>query len=121
MKRVIRRFYDIPIQACQAHKIATVDGYLLKYPRRESYRELKRITHSMIHADKSTFVWMLEEFRAKYTKDFEAKSLNVRTLKCRPTHPRLHYAYKTLIRDLDRLFVYHDFIQATGKEINTSN
>lgn len=65
----------------------------------------------MIHADKSTFIWILEEFREKYAKDFDAKTLNPRTLMYRPMHPRIHYAYKTLIRDLDRLFICHDFIQ----------
>lgn len=57
----------------------------------------------------------------KYAKDFEARVLNPKTLKYRPMHPRLHYAFKTLIRDLDRLFICHDFIQIIGKEINTSN
>jgi len=51
VERVIRRFYDIPIQTCQAHKITTINHYLLKYPRQESYRELKRITHSVIRGD----------------------------------------------------------------------
>lgn len=111
IERIIQSFYSIPVQMCQAHKIATVDRYLLKYPRRESYRKLKHITHEMVLTDKLTFIWMLKEFRVKYMNDFEAKTLNPKTLRYHATHPRLHQAFKSLLRDIDRLFICHDFLQ----------
>jgi hypothetical protein len=42
----IQKYYhNLPVQICQAHKIATIERYLLKYPRIESYKRLKKITH----------------------------------------------------------------------------
>mgnify|MGYP002776503584 CR=1 FL=1 len=118
---VICDFYDIPVQICQSHKIATIDRYLLKHPRIESYRELKKIAHEMIKTDKVTFIWWLEEFKRKYIKDFEIRELDTKTLRYRYVHPRLLHAYKSLLRDIDRLFVSLSFIQTIGRNINTSN
>lgn len=121
VESAIQDFYDIPVQICQAHKIATVDRYLLKHPRIESYRELKRITHDMTRTDKATLIWWMEGFRRQYSKDFEIKELDAKTLKYRFVHPRLHLAYKSLVKDINRLFVSLGFIQTIGKNINTSN
>ena len=121
VETVIQEFYNIPVQICQSHKIATIDRYLLKHPRRESYRELKRIAHDMTRTDKATFIWMLERFQAEYAKDMEAKILNPKTLRYRVSHPRLHRAYKSLVRDIDRLFISLDFIQSIKQNINTTN
>lgn len=114
-------FYDISVQICQSHKIATIDRYLLKHPRIESYRELKRIAHDMTKTDKVTFIWWLEEFKKQYIKDFEIRELDTKTLKYRYVHPRLLHAYKSLMRDIDRLFVSLGFIQTINRNINTSN
>lgn len=121
IEAIIKKYYDIPVQICQSHKIATIDRYLLKRPRLESYRELKRIAHDMIRTDKATFIWMLEEFKTKHSKDFETRELNIDTLQHRYVHPRLHLAYKSLIRDLDRIFISHEFIQIIHQNINTTN
>ena len=118
---VIRDFYDIPVQICQSHKIATIDRYLLKHPRIESYRELKRIAHDMTRTDKVTFIWWLEKFKKQYIKDFEIRELDTKTLRYRYVHPRLLHAYKSLLRDIDRLFVSISFIDIIEKNINTSN
>lgn len=126
----IHKYYPgIPIQLCQAHKIATIDRYLLKYPRIESYKKLKEITHGMVHTDRSTFLWQLEQFRKRYDEDFKKQELDTKTLKDKPVHPRLHLAYKSLIRSRDQLFVCLDFIQTIQQDhpklknpiINTSN
>jgi hypothetical protein len=126
----IRKYYhSIPIQLCQAHKIATVDRYLLKYPRIESYKILKEIAHGMVHTDKTTFLWQLQAFREKYDADFRKQELDIRTLKDRYIHPRLRLAYNSLIRSKDQLFVCLDFIQTIQQNhstlknpiINTSN
>lgn len=121
VETIIRTYYEVPVQVCQSHKIATVDRYLLKHPRLESYRELKRIAHDMTKTDKSTFIWMLEDFRLKYAKDFETRELDKKSLRHRYIHPRLHLALKSLLRDIDRLFVYLDFGLKIEKNINTSN
>ena len=117
----IQSLYDIPVQICQSHKIWTIDRYLLKYPRIESYRELKKIAHDMINTDKPTFEWMLEEFKKKYTKDFEVRELDIKTLKYNYIHPRLHLAFKSIMRDIDRLFISQDYILLIHQNINTSN
>lgn len=109
------------MQICQSHKIATADRYLLKHPRLISHRELKRIAHDMVRTDKITFVWMLERFREDYKEDFEAKILDHKTLEYKRAHPRLHKAYNSLIRDIDRLFVSLPFIRIINKNINTTN
>ncbi len=122
-------YHGIPIQLCQAHKIATIDRYLLKYPRIESYKKLKEITHGMVYTDRSTFLLQLTEFRKKYDEDFRKQELDNKTLKDKPVHPRLHYAYNSLIRSRDQLFVCLDFIQTIQQDhpnlknpiINTSN
>ena len=126
----IQKYYPhTPIQLCQAHKIATIDRYLLKYPRRESYRVLKEITHGMVNTDKATFLWYLKEFREKYDEDFRHRELDIKTLRDKPVHPRLHLAYNSLMRSKEQIFVYLDFIQAIQRNhptlknpiINTSN
>ena len=127
---VIQKYYhNLPTQLCQAHKIATVDRYLLKYPRIESYKVLKEITHGMVHTDKATFLWQLQTFRAKYDADFRKQELNIKTMKDRYIHPRLRLAYNSLIKSMDHLFICLDFIQVIQKDhpslknpiINTSN
>ena len=109
------------MQICQTHKIATVHRYLLKYPRIESYRKLKEIARDMIRTDKPTFVWMLESFREAYRADFEARIFDNKTLEHKRAHPRLHLAYNSLMRDIDRLFISLDFIQMIQENIHTTN
>jgi hypothetical protein len=126
----IRKYYhNLLIQLCQAHKIATIDRYLLKYPRIDSYRALKKITHGMVNTDKATFLWQLGEFREMYDEDFRRQELDIKTLKDKNIRPRLHLAYNSLIRSRDQLFVCLDFIQTLEQNhptlknpiINTSN
>jgi hypothetical protein len=126
----IHKYYrGILIQLCQAHKIATIDRYLLKYPRIESYKKLKEITHGMVHTDKTTFTWQLKEFREKYDEDFRKQELDTKTLKDKYIHPRIHLAYNSLMRSKDQLFICLDFIQTIQQNhptlkspiINTSN
>jgi hypothetical protein len=126
---IYKYYRGIPIQLCQAHKIATIDRYLLKYPRIESYKKLKEITHGMVHTDKTTFLWQLQSFREKYDADFRKQELDTKTLKDKYVHPRLHLAYNSLVRSRDQLFVSLDFIQTLQQDyptlknpiINTSN
>ena len=127
---VIRKYYhDLPVQICQAHKIATIDRYLLKYPRIESYKILKEITHGMVNTDKETFLWQLQTFREKYDADFRKQELDIKTLKDRYIHPRLRLAYNSLMRSIDQLFICLDSIQTLQQNhpnlknpiINTSN
>ena len=121
-ENAVRTVWDIPVQTCQAHKIATADRYLLKYPRRESYRVLKRIAHEMAVTDEATFRWLLDEFRKVFGDDLEMKIPDRKTGRGRYAHPRLRRAYRSLVRDLDKLFVCHRFLRETGgKEINTTN
>lgn len=121
VEAAIRSYFDIPVQTCQTHKIATIHRYLLKYPRIESYRALKEIARDMIRTDKPSFISMLETFRETYRADFEAKVLDSKTLEYKRAHPRLHLAYNSLMRDIDRLFVSLDFIQSFGENIHTTN
>lgn len=122
-------YHGIPIQLCQAHKIATIDRYLLKYPRIDSYKKLKEITHGIVNTDKATFLWQLQEFRDKYDDDFRKQELDMKTLKDKYVHPRLHYAYNSLMRSKEQLFICLDFIQTLKQNhptlknpiINTSN
>lgn len=126
----IQKYYhNLPVQICQAHKIATIDRYLLKYPRIESYKKLKEITHGMVNTDKATFLWQLSEFRRQYDIDFRKQELDIKTLKDRYIHPRLRLAYNSLMRSMDQLFICLDFIQTIQQNhpnlknpvINTSN
>ena len=128
--RTIQKYYhNLPVQLCQAHKIATIDRYLLKYPRIESYKVLKEITHGMVNTDKATFLWQMKEFRKRYDADFRKQELDTRTLKDRYIHPRLRLAYNSLMRNMDQLFICLEFIQTIRKHhpylknpiINTSN
>jgi hypothetical protein len=126
----IHKYYPgIPIQLCQAHRIATIDRYLLKYPRIESYKKLKEITHAIVNTDETTFLWQLEQFRSRYDTDFTKQELDTKTLKDKYVHPRLHYAYNSIMRSREQLFVCLDFIQTIQRDyptlrnpnINTSN
>lgn len=126
----IQKYYhNLPVQICQAHKIATIDRYLLKYPRIESYKILKEITHGIVYTDKVTFLWQLGEFRKKYDTEFRKQELDMKTLKERYIHPRLRLAYNSLMRSIEELFVCLDFIKTLQTNhphlknpiINTSN
>jgi hypothetical protein len=75
----------------------------------------------MTRTDKVTFIWWLEKFKKQYIKDFEIRELDTKTLRYRYVHPRLLHAYKSLLRDIDRLFVSISFIDIIEKNINTSN
>jgi transposase-like protein len=121
VEAAIQNYYQIPVQTCQTHKIATIHRYLLKYPRIESYRRLKEIARDMIRTDKPSFIFMLESFRETYRADFEARVLDNKTLEYKRAHPRLHLAYNSLMRDIDRLFVSLDFIQTIRENIHTTN
>lgn len=121
VERAIQSIYPIPVQICQTHKIAMIHRYLLKYPRRESYRELKRIARGMIRTDKPTFLGMLESFRETYWSDFDERIFDSKTLTYKKAHPRLHLAYNSLIRDMHRLFISLDFIQTIHENIHTTN
>lgn len=121
-ENAVRGVWGVPVQACQAHKIATVDRYLLKFPRRESYRVLKRIAHDMVRTDEATFRWLLESFAEVFRDDLEMKIPDRNTGRERYAHPRLRRTHRSLVRDLDKLFVCHRFLRETGgKEINTTN
>lgn len=121
-ENALRTVWDVPVQTCQAHKIGTVDRYLLKFPRRESYRALKETAHGMTETDGATFRWLLERFADVFRKDLEAKIPDRKTGRDRYAHPRLRRAYCSLVRDAERLFVCHGFLVETGwKEINTTN
>ncbi len=121
VEAAIQNYSQIPVQTCQTHKIATIHRYLLKYPRIESYRRLKEIARDMIRTDKPSFISMLESFRETYRADFEARVLDYKTLEYKRAHPRLHLAYNSLMRDIDRLFVSLDFIQTIKENIHTTN
>ena len=123
-------YYNLPVQLCQAHKIATIDRYLLKYPRIiDFYKVLKEIAHGMVHTDKATFLWQLQTFREKYDDDFRKQEINIKTMKDRYIHPRLKLAYNSLMRNIEQLFICLDFIQTIKRDhpnfknpiINTSN
>ena len=121
-ENAIRTVWNIPVQTCQAHKIATVDRYLLKFPRRESYRVLKEIAHGMVSTDEAMFRWLLERFFEVFQDDLEIRIPDRKTGRERYAHPRLRRAYRSLVRDLDRLFICHRFLKETGrKELNTTN
>ena len=122
IESAIRESWDVPVQTCQAHKIGTADRYLLKFPRRESYRVLKETAHGMVRTDEATFRWLLGRFAEVFRKDFDAKIPDWKTGRERYAHPRLRRAYSSLARDVGKLFVCHRFLAETGgKEINTTN
>lgn len=121
-ENALRAVWDVPVQTCQAHETATADRYLLKFPRRESYRVLKWVAHEMTRTDSATFRWLLERFREAFGEDLEMRIPDRRTGRERYAHPRFRRAYRSLVRDLDRLFVRRRFLRETGgKEINTTN
>jgi len=118
----VRSAWDIPVQLCQAHKIALADRYLLQNPRRESARALKALAHLMVSTDEATFRWGLESFARDFRADLEAKAVSWRTGKARYAYPRLRKAYRSLEKDAGRLFVCHRFLRETGGvQVNTSN
>jgi hypothetical protein len=83
----------------------------------------------MVNTDKATFLWQLREFGNKYETDFRQQELDSKTLKDKPVHPRLHFAYNSLMKSIDQLFVCLNFIQTIQRDhpnlknpiINTSN
>ena len=49
------------------------------------------------------------------------RTLDSKTLNYKWLHPRLHLAYNSLTRDIDRLFVSLNYIQTIQENINTTN
>jgi hypothetical protein len=83
----------------------------------------------MVNTDRSTFLWQLEDFRKRHDEDFRQQELDIKTLKDKYIHPRLHLAYNSLMRSRDQLFACLDSIQTLQQNhpnlknpiINTSN
>ena len=65
----------------------------------------------MVNTDIATFLWQLQTFRKNYDDDFRKQELDMKTLKEKYVHPRLHHAYNALMRNTGQLFICLDFIQ----------
>lgn len=118
----VRRVWGVPVQLCQAHKIALADRYLLRNPRRESARALKALAHLLPRTDEASFREWLEGFARDFREDLEAKAVSWRTGKARYVYPRLRKVYASLAKDAGRLFVCHGFLRETGGAVvNTTN
>ncbi len=93
-----------PVQMCLFHQQAILRRYLTKNPILDENKELKDIGSMIWKIRKDTLKLMLED-RYSRNKQF----LNEKNDKKKYIHERTRKAYKSIINNLDNLYIFKDY------------
>lgn len=107
-KWLLTWFPNIPTQMCNFHQVAIIRRYITKKPILEANKELKWITELLVHTDKETFTYYLEQYWIKY-KDFLNEKVKWKDWKLHYLHKRTRSAYFSLKNNLQYLFTWYDY------------
>ena len=103
-------FPKIPFQMCQFHQFQIITRYISKKPKLEAGKELRELMFLLKETDRASFEYWLGKWYDKW-KDFLAeKSVNPITERACFTHQRLRQAYFSLVRNIDALFTFEQFL-----------
>ena len=102
-------FGNIPTQMCQFHQVAIVLRATTKRPKTEANKELKHLAHLLTKTDKETFTYELEQYYKRWWDYLKQKTLlsSGRTVY---THKKTRSAHFSLMRNLQYLFTWYDYL-----------
>ena len=96
--------YGLLYQKCQFHQIKTIIQYLTSRPKLRPNRQLLTIVESMTRLPKQTFQELLQIWYVTYEPWFNEKT-TLSNGKRQYVHRKTRSAYRSLIRNLDALFL----------------
>jgi hypothetical protein len=110
-KGVREVFSDIPVQMCHFHQVQIITRYLTSRPKLEAGRELRVIAHTLKTTTETLFREHLALWYEKHESFINEKTqTGTITKKGKQrwvyTHRRLRSAYRSLMRNIDYLFIY---------------
>ncbi len=101
-----RRF---PVQHCIFHMMKTVTRYLTRKPLLPAGQELRQITRTLPHTNKTVFTEVLATWHERWGEFLKERSPEALGLRWHYTHRRIRGAYAALLRALPFLFTYQDY------------
>ena len=108
-KWLLTWFPDIPTQMCNFHQVAIVRRYITKTPKLEPNKALKCISELLVHTDKETFEYYLEQYWENY-REFLNERVIWNNWKLHYVHKRTRSAYNSLRNNLQYLFTRYNYI-----------
>lgn len=106
---VLRVFQDVPVQLCQFHQIAAVRRYLTSRPKLDAGKELRAITLALPTLTETTFVKLLEIWRAAWQEFLKERTYAEDGKRWQYTHRRIRSAYRSLHTNALYLFTYQKY------------
>ena len=108
-KWLLTWFTDIPTQMCNFHQVAIMRRYITKNPILQANKDLKKLTELLVHTDRETFSYYLEQYWKYYSDFLKDKKLN-KKWKWEYAHKRTRSAYNSLKNNLKYLFTWYDYL-----------
>jgi transposase-like protein len=102
-------FEDIPTQMCHFHQVQIIKRYITNNPILEANKELKEIVAWLTRTEKEWIRLELERWYKKYESFIKEKAVDSKGKKYY-VHRKTRSAYFSLKRNLEYLFVYHDYL-----------
>ena len=102
-------FGDIPTQMCHFHQVQIIRRYITKRPKLEANKELKLIVDWLARTEKEGLRMELERWYKKYEWFIKERWVDNRG-KRYYIHRKTRSAYFSLKRNLEYLFIYHDYL-----------
>lgn len=108
-KWLLTWFPDIPTQMCNFHQVAIIRRYITKKPILQANKDLKSLSQLLVHTDKETFSYYLEQFWIIH-KDFLNERAQDKNWKWYYIHKKTRSAYNSLKNNLKYLFTWYDYL-----------
>lgn len=102
-------FGGIPTQMCHFHQVQIVRRYITKKPKLEANKELKIIVDWLAHTEKEWLRIELERWYKKYEGFIKERWIDNKGKKYY-IHRKTRSAYFSLKRNLEYLFIYHEYL-----------
>lgn len=102
-------FGNIPTQMCHFHQVQIIRRYITKKPKLEANKELKLIVDWLARTEKEGMRIELERWYKKYERFIKERWVDNKG-KRYYIHRKTRSAYYSLKRNLEYLFIYHDYL-----------
>jgi len=99
----------LPVQMCQFHMQQIVTRYTTRRPKLPAGRELREIALRITRTDQASFEYWLNQWHTKWKNFLNEKSWDEEERRWWFTHKRLRQAYRSLVKHLPYLFIYHHY------------
>lgn len=108
-KGVRQLFYDVPVQICHFHQIATIRRYLTKKPKLEASKELWDIAKTLTCTNEHVFTKRLFDWHDTWKDFLKERTYADDGKHWHYTHKRLRSAFRSLKTNLPYLFTYQKY------------